>query len=154
MNQNLRENKTNFHMKGFALGLALKQKAKCNSEIASSPGRMLSLWKLFCSFDHHAQFLHGSLRKVLPHVQIYSKALRNANFDSKNKSTRGLQTFWIKINRFNSLNCVSKFTLHETYKLRGSTKRDDILPFSTTLSSFFEAWNANNNNDNNNNSRL
>ena len=26
MNQNLRVNKTNFHMKGFALGLALKQR--------------------------------------------------------------------------------------------------------------------------------
>ena len=28
MNQNLRVNKTNFHMKGFALGLALKQRRK------------------------------------------------------------------------------------------------------------------------------
>ena len=26
MNQNLRVNKTNFHIKGFALGLALKQR--------------------------------------------------------------------------------------------------------------------------------
>ena len=28
MNQNLRVNKTNFHMKGFTLGLALKQRRK------------------------------------------------------------------------------------------------------------------------------
>ena len=28
MNQNLRVNKTNFHMKGFAQGLALKQRRK------------------------------------------------------------------------------------------------------------------------------
>ena len=28
MNQNLRVNKTNFHLKGFALGLALKQRRK------------------------------------------------------------------------------------------------------------------------------
>ena len=30
----LHVNKTDFHMKGFALGLALKQEAKGNSEIA------------------------------------------------------------------------------------------------------------------------
>ena len=32
MNQNLRVNKTNFDMKGFALGLALKQKRKATGK--------------------------------------------------------------------------------------------------------------------------
>ena len=32
MNQNLRVNKTDFHMKGFALGLALKQRRKATQK--------------------------------------------------------------------------------------------------------------------------
>ena len=40
----LHVNKTNFHMKGFALGLALKQlEAKGNSEIAYCLGRFASI---------------------------------------------------------------------------------------------------------------
>ena len=34
MNHNLRVNKTNFHMKGFALGLALKQRRKATQKSA------------------------------------------------------------------------------------------------------------------------
>ena len=40
MNQNLRVNKTNFHMKGFALGLALKQRRKATRK---SPIQWLSV---------------------------------------------------------------------------------------------------------------
>ena len=44
MNQNLRVNKTNFHMKGFALGLALKQRQKAiRKPPITIPGKLLTL---------------------------------------------------------------------------------------------------------------
>ena len=41
MNQNLRANKTNFHMKGFAHGLALKQRRKATQKLSIGSWRDL-----------------------------------------------------------------------------------------------------------------
>ena len=50
MNQNVRVNKTNFHMKGFALGLALKQKrnATRKSCIADCCVSLATVRHVFC----------------------------------------------------------------------------------------------------------
>ena len=49
MNQNMRVNKTNFHMKDFVLGLVLKQRRRATGKWTIEP---------FFSFEY-ALFLHG-----------------------------------------------------------------------------------------------
>ena len=64
MNQNLCVNKANFHMKGFALGLTLKQRRKATRK---SP----ITWK--CTVQIH-DLLMGQLTKSTPNPGEWKKA--------------------------------------------------------------------------------